>query len=108
MEWEKIFANHLSVKRLMSKFISYSYSSTKKKTKKWTKDSSHFSKEYHQSLGKQTQNQNNEISSHTHTMATVKKNESKCWQNVENLELLYTVGRNVQSLWKRVWLVLRN
>ena len=31
-------------------------------------------------------NQNNEISSHTHTMATVKKNENKCWQNVENLD----------------------
>ena len=53
-------------------------------------------------------NQNNEVSSHTHTMATVKKNENKCWQNVENLELLYTVGRNMQSLWKRVWWVLRN
>ena len=47
-------------------------------------------------------NQNNEISSHTHTMATVKKNENKCWQNVENLELLYTVGRNVQYIMQNV------
>ena len=79
MEWEKILANHLSDKRLMSKFISYSYNSTKKnKTKKMDKGLKSFLQRISLITKETNTNQNNEISSHTHTMATVKKNEKKC------------------------------
>ena len=112
-EWEKIFANHLSDKGLISK-INKELIKRNRKNKlsdlKWAKNlNSHFSKEYIQMANRYMKRCSTSLIIreiqvkiarrfyliHVRMVIIKKNTNNKCWEDVEKREPSYTIGRNV-------------